>query len=1032
MKTRTQSILGLVLAFLIMLVWVPSPVRAESYVLPLEELEAEVTWQITASSNRSWRSQDIGKDDKVCAQYDGNDSFSLNLAGTTALTNTSGTWNQTPYFKSLSNNKDYSRSCQGDGNQTSQFFYDDGSQRTSVENWHYSWPATEHEGADNSPIQELKLILPQSENEPLRYEIYWNPFFFIDYDSPDDYFDTTSDTYGDVSGHHNGPSLAYQAWYDWGETHPDGGGGELTFSAGQFRDKDMIHHPFRVEESRPNEQNCGQSFIEINYEINLKPWIKDIQPNQVLGRYEYKNDLDYTPATDFVAGKDTVIQVFLSKGLKAEEQAKALLKIYHNGTNVATLTNFKKDKPNNALIFIPPSRSTCGNWKAGTYKFVAQVGDSKEFEKDNVIFEERGKLKVYAVPVKANYAGEIKIPGNQWKRGANFMRRVYPIAYNDFTYKLRGEPYDASDPSFDLTTDAGQEKLWEHLNALQGNEGSYDLVIGFIEEGIPLPNNKVLQGYTYGEPSSIVVNSDEDMPATVAHEVAHIYDVGDEYFRGSYHLSVNSPPFGYYGWDWDNEHKLVTASDPTVKPFPGAAGSLISEKLHPYDTGGRGLLKDSMSFMGSGAAQSKNWISPSVWQHLFESLTPPVAATAIMAFTGTGGTRVIEASGWVSNTGEVELSLPWTSYTTTKTVVNSPGTYTIQAVDENDKVLASNGFNLSFLMRSNPPLEIDSAPFTQVIVPFPEGTKKFWVMDQNDTLLKELGVSSGVPTVTITAPAAGNEITGTATITWTAEDPDADSLYYQVEYTPDGTDWIILACRLTDTKWVQDFSKLPGGDRAQIQVTASDGINSATATSDLRVPLKGPEVFIEEPEAEASYAQDEGVVLYGSAYDPQEGQVYDDNRLIWTSDRAGELGCGPTVFATNLEVGRHEITLTATNNAGISGTESITLYITPVEEPGTVTELPSKTFADPSKRKVIFNKPINAATLQNQIRVEDVYNNPVPIEVLPGDDGISAIIYPLSGTFQTGQTYTIYIDRGIQSASGQPLKCGYKMSFRVN
>lgn len=66
----------------------------------------------------------------------------------------------------------------------------------------------------------------------------------------------------------------------------------------------------------------------------------------------------------------------------------------------------------------------------------------------------------------------------------------------------------------------------------------------------------------------------------------------------------------------------------------------------------------------------------------------------------------------------------------------------------------------------------------------------------------------------------------------------------------------------------------------------------------------------------------------GSAYDPQEGAINDNNRLIWTSDRAGELGRGPTVFTPVLEEGEHVITLTTVSSAGQTGSESITVHIT--------------------------------------------------------------------------------------------------------
>ncbi len=402
---------------------------------------------------------------------------------------------------------------------------------------------------------------------------------------------------------------------------------------------------------------------------------------------------------------------------------------------------------------------------------------------------------------------------------------------------------------------------------------------------------------------------------------------------------------------------------------------------------------------------------------------------------GTEGTRVIEASGWVSQSGQVELSLPWHSYITTEPVVTDNGDYSIQAVDAGGSVLASQGFTLSFYVRSNPPRTVDRAPFVHVMVPFPDGTKKFQVVDRNGSVLEEISVSSEVPSITVYTPTAGREVAGIETITWTADDPDGDSLQYKVEYSPDGLNWDMLAFRLTGNEWVQDFNDLPGGERAQIRVTASDGINNATAVSgEFRVPVKGPDVFIEAPEPNSNHATADGLVLNGAAYDPQEGQIYDDNRLIWTSDRAGELGRGPTVFASNLAEGSHVITLTATNSTGISNSHDITVNIaaSPVIEPDSATELQAKTDIDPLKQwRVIFNQPVDFHTLPGQVLVLDSGKNPVTVEAVPGEDEKSVIVYPPSGGYLPGQTYTIYVISGIKSTSGQPLKCKYKMNFTI-
>jgi len=262
--------------------------------------------------------------------------------------------------------------------------------------------------------------------------------------------------------------------------------------------------------------------------------------------------------------------------------------------------------------------------------------------------------------------------------------------------------------------------------------------------------------------------------------------------------------------------------------------------------------------------------------------------------------------------------------------VSNSGPYTIQAVDAAGNILAGNGFTPNFFVRTNPPRELDPAPFVQVVVPYPAATAKFIIVDQSQTVLAEYAVSAHAPTVTVTSPTAGQNLTGTGTITWDGEDADGDDLTYDVAYTPDGVEWELLAFGLEDEQWVQDFNLLPGGHQAQIRVTASDGINSSTpaVSGVFSVTLRAPQVSIEAPTAEASFSLTEGgVVLQGLAYDPQEGQIYDDSRLVWTSDRVGELGRGPTVFTSALDEGRHVITLTATNSTGQFSSQSVTVDI---------------------------------------------------------------------------------------------------------
>jgi hypothetical protein len=118
--------------------------------------------------------------------------------------------------------------------------------------------------------------------------------------------------------------------------------GDLNYVTGEYRGQTTVRHILEADE--------GNSSIEITIEINRLAVARAIQPNQVLGRYAYRDDSDYEPATDFVAGKDTVIQVFLPDDVKAEDQSDAKVEVYRDGGNIATLTSFKKDISNNANL----------------------------------------------------------------------------------------------------------------------------------------------------------------------------------------------------------------------------------------------------------------------------------------------------------------------------------------------------------------------------------------------------------------------------------------------------------------------------------------------------------------------------------------------------------------------------------------------------------------------------------------------------------------------------------------------------------
>jgi hypothetical protein len=195
----------------------------------------------------------------------------------------------------------------------------------------------------------------------------------------------------------------------------------------------------------------------------------------------------------------------------------------------------------------------------------------------------------------------------------------------------------------------------------------------------------------------------------------------------------------------------------------------------------------------------------------------------------------------------------------------------------------------------------------------------------------EAKVSAHDPVVSGVSPtAAATTLDGPQTIAWTASDPDGDALNYIVEYTPRPADptseWIVLASDITSPQWMDDFSTLPGTAAGAIRITATDGIRSAVATSqNFAVSFKPPLVSIDESTG-AVFTGGAVVRLSGEADDVQDGTI-ENQGLVWTSDISGTLGSGSEIALTRLPLGNHTITLTATNSAGLTASQSIKITV---------------------------------------------------------------------------------------------------------
>ena len=196
--------------------------------------------------------------------------------------------------------------------------------------------------------------------------------------------------------------------------------------------------------------------------------------------------------------------------------------------------------------------------------------------------------------------------------------------------------------------------------------------------------------------------------------------------------------------------------------------------------------------------------------------------------------------------------------------------------------------------------------------------------------LASRAATAHAPFVHVDGPNGGEFwATGTQTITWHAEDPDGDTLYFLLQASgDDGATWTTLAADVTGRSFSFDTALLPGGDQIRIRVVGTDGLRTMWDTSDgaFTVVPKPPQVTIESPRQGARFLPGDVVVFSGYAYDPEDGPL-PPSALSWASDRDGPLGTGSALELDTLSFGKHAITLTATDSDSQTSTATANVVI---------------------------------------------------------------------------------------------------------
>ena len=127
----------------------------------------------------------------------------------------------------------------------------------------------------------------------------------------------------------------------------------------------------------------------------------------------------------------------------------------------------------------------------------------------------------------------------------------------------------------------------------------------------------------------------------------------------------------------------------------------------------------------------------------------------------------------------------------------------------------------------------------------------------------------------------------------------------------------------------------------------------------------------------------QAVTFAGTAVDAEDGNLSDG--LAWTSDRDGALGTGASITRSDLSLGAHVITASATDSGGRTGSDQIDLAVTNKAPTVTIT-------APPTNWRVAQGNPVTFAATATDPEDGDVSANVIWTSSKDGQIGTGASI----------------------------------------
>ena len=343
--------------------------------------------------------------------------------------------------------------------------------------------------------------------------------------------------------------------------------------------------------------------------------ISSVEVTQIMGKGIDLDSGKYYFMNMFVAEKPTAVQVVMTDMTNIKS---ASLDIYYEDKLLTTTQS--NDKGERQIITFVPDKSAVNAWKAGRYKFTANInGESKTTE---AIFNDSRQFSVLVISASVKFEGQVYPAPDIDANTIPLRTQALPVSESKLAAKYRNAKVSFGTGTgangYDISTPEGQMSFLSDIEKYRLKSASkYDVIVAVVNS--PLGG---AGGYT-NETHAIVItllnkpNKDE-LGTTLLHETGHILGNGDEYIGGDFSVNINGAPYGITG----TENGVTVTGNRSY--FTRAENNnysciLIHDVQNPYNPKSQTSMLGHSSFMGSSY---QHWTTSMVWEEAYRHLVP--------------------------------------------------------------------------------------------------------------------------------------------------------------------------------------------------------------------------------------------------------------------------------------------------------------------------------------------------------------------------------------------------------------------------